>query len=102
MPDGDFLMQRFLVGSQDTSHSPIIPVLGYSSKPPEGHDAQALEHPETRTEASEGLRGLIDAIVLTPNQGELPIELKGNLARCWGRPKMRRGRQKRATSRCKL
>lgn len=34
--------------------------------------AQALEHPETRTEASEALRGLIDAIVLTPNQGETP------------------------------
>ena len=42
---------------------------------------QALEHPETRTEASESLRGLIDAIVLTPDQGELQIELKGgNLA----------------------
>jgi site-specific DNA recombinase len=41
---------------------------------------QALEHPETRTEASEALRGLIDAIVLTPDQGELQIELKGNLA----------------------
>ncbi len=42
--------------------------------------AQALEHPETRTEASEALRGLIDAIVLTPNQAELRIESKGNLA----------------------
>src|SRR4029450_2202408 len=42
--------------------------------------AQALEHPETRTEASEALRGLIYAIVLTPNQGQLQIELKGNLA----------------------
>lgn len=41
---------------------------------------QALVHPETRTEASEALRGLIDAIVLTPNQCELQIELKGNLA----------------------
>ncbi len=46
--------------------------------------AQALEHPETRTEASEVLRGLIDAIVLTPNQGELRIELKGNLAAMLG------------------
>jgi hypothetical protein len=34
--------------------------------------AQALEYPETRTEASEALRGLIDAIVLTPSQGEPP------------------------------
>jgi site-specific DNA recombinase len=61
--------------------------------------AQALEHPETRTEASEALRGLIDAIVLTPKQGEPPsrageesrfgeprlrIELKGNLAAMLG------------------
>ena len=43
--------------------------------------AQALEHPETRTEASEALRGLIDAIVLTPN---CKIELKGNLAAMLG------------------
>ena len=46
--------------------------------------AEALEHPETRTEASEALRGLIDAIVVTPNQGELQIELKGNLAAMLG------------------
>jgi site-specific DNA recombinase len=43
-----------------------------------------LEHPETRTEVSEALRGLIDGIVLTPNQGELQIELKGNLAAMLG------------------
>ena len=42
--------------------------------------SEALEQAETRTEASGALRGLIDAIVLTPNQGELRIELKGNLA----------------------
>jgi site-specific DNA recombinase len=42
--------------------------------------AQALEHPETRTEASDALRGLIDAIVLTPDEGALRIELRGNLA----------------------
>ena len=29
--------------------------------------AQALEHSETRTEATEALRGLIDAIVMTPD-----------------------------------
>jgi site-specific DNA recombinase len=46
--------------------------------------AQALEHPETRTEASEALRGLIDAIVLTPDQGQLKIELKGNLTAMLG------------------
>ena len=57
--------------------------------------AQALEGSETRTGAREALRGLIDAITLTPEQGEPPsragddtrsggprlkIELKGNLA----------------------
>ena len=46
--------------------------------------AQALEHPETRTEASEALRSLIDAIVLTPDEGELRIELRGNLAAMLG------------------
>ena len=50
------------------------------------HGAAALEHPETRTEASEALRGLIDAIVLTPDQGELQIKLRGNLARLRLRP----------------
>ena len=57
--------------------------------------AQAFERPETRVEATEALRGLIDAIIPTPSQGEPPsragedsrfgeprlgIELKGNLA----------------------
>jgi hypothetical protein len=46
--------------------------------------AQALEHSDTRTEATEALRGLIDAIVLTPSQGELQIELQGNLAAMLG------------------
>jgi hypothetical protein len=41
---------------------------------------QALEQSETRLEATEALRGLIDAIILTPTDGELRIELKGNLA----------------------
>ena len=46
--------------------------------------AQALEQPERRVEASEALRGLIDAIILTPSAGELRIELKGNLAAMLG------------------
>jgi site-specific DNA recombinase len=33
--------------------------------------AQALQHPDTRTEAAESIRGLIDAIVLTPTEGAL-------------------------------
>ena len=41
--------------------------------------AQALEQPETRTLASEALRGLIDAIVLTPDKGGLRIELSPNV-----------------------
>jgi hypothetical protein len=47
-----------------------------------------LEHSDRRTEAAEAIRGLIDAIVLTPAEGALEahaesgleIELKGSLA----------------------
>jgi site-specific DNA recombinase len=42
--------------------------------------ARGLEYEESRTAAAEALRGLIDAIVLTPQEGELKIELQGNLA----------------------
>ncbi len=40
--------------------------------------AQALEHPETRTEASEAFRGLIDAIVLTPAANRAERESGGD------------------------
>ena len=48
--------------------------------------ANALQEPESRSEATEALRGLVDAIVLTPNaSGEaLQIELRGNLAAMLG------------------
>jgi hypothetical protein len=42
--------------------------------------AAALQREDARTEASETLRGLIDAIVLMPEKGQLRIELRGNLA----------------------
>ena len=42
--------------------------------------AKALEREDARSEASEMLRGLIDAIVLIPEKGQLRIELRGNLA----------------------
>jgi hypothetical protein len=44
--------------------------------------ARALQQPEGRCEATEALRGLVDAIVLTPDQAReaLQIELRGNLA----------------------
>ena len=48
--------------------------------------ARALQEPESRPEATEALRGLVDAIVLTPDQGRetLRIELKRNLAAMLG------------------
>jgi site-specific DNA recombinase len=48
--------------------------------------AKALREPDSRSEATEALRGLVDAIVLTPDQaGEtLQIELRGNLAAMLG------------------
>jgi site-specific DNA recombinase len=44
--------------------------------------AKALQEPDSRSEATEALRGLVDAIVLTPDQGgeTLQIDLRGNLA----------------------
>jgi site-specific DNA recombinase len=44
--------------------------------------ARALQDPDSRSEATEALRGLVDAIVLTPDEAgeELQIELRGNLA----------------------
>lgn len=44
------------------------------------HLAEALQSPESRLEASDTLRGLIESIVLTPEKGQLRIELRGNLA----------------------
>ncbi len=40
----------------------------------------ALQREDTRLEASEMLRGLIDSIVLMPEKAQLRIELRGNLA----------------------
>ena len=42
--------------------------------------ASALQNVDSRSEAVEALRGLVDAIVLVPAGNELSIELKGNLA----------------------
>jgi hypothetical protein len=46
--------------------------------------AQALEHPETRTEAAEALRVLVQAIILTPQGDKLGVELRGDLAAMLG------------------
>jgi hypothetical protein len=48
--------------------------------------AKALQDPDSRSEATEAVRGLVDAIVLTPDQaGEaLQIELRGKLAAMLG------------------
>ena len=48
--------------------------------------AKALQEPDSRSEATEALRGLVDAIVLTPDQAReaLQIELRGNLAAMLG------------------
>ena len=41
---------------------------------------EALSREETRTEAAEIIRSLVDEIVLTPEDGELKIDLRGDLA----------------------
>jgi hypothetical protein len=42
--------------------------------------AEALEGPESRSEATGVLRGLIDEITLTPRDGALHVDVNGNLA----------------------
>ena len=54
----------------------------------------ALESEELRPEAFEIIRSLIDEIVLTPEDGELRIDLKGNLAAI---PTLSEGSKKPAT-----
>jgi hypothetical protein len=48
--------------------------------------ATALQEPDSRCEATEALRGLVDAIVLTPGPDAetLQVELRGNLAAMLG------------------
>ena len=41
---------------------------------------EALSQPESRSQAADLLRGFVDEIRLTPNEGELAIAVKGNLA----------------------
>ncbi len=41
---------------------------------------EALQCDDTRVEAAEIIRSLVDEIVLTPEDGELRIDLKGELA----------------------
>ena len=41
---------------------------------------EALGREETRTEAAEIIRSLVDEIVLTPENGEFNIDLRGDLA----------------------
>jgi hypothetical protein len=46
--------------------------------------AQALEQPESRTEAAEALPVLVLAIILNPQEETLGIELRGDLAAMLG------------------
>jgi site-specific DNA recombinase len=48
--------------------------------------AKAIQEPDSRSEATEALRGLVDAIVLSPAESgkALQIELRGNLAAMLG------------------
>jgi hypothetical protein len=65
--------------------------------------AAALQREDTRLEASEMLRGLIESIVLTPRDGQLEMETARESGRdAVGCRRTQNSRQKRATSRCKL
>ena len=73
---------RILTGVEVAERSPPLlhPNMADLYRDKVTHLARGLEHEESRTAAAEALRGLIDAIVLTPHGGELGIEMQGNLA----------------------
>ena len=64
--------------------------------------AAALQREDTRLEASEMLRGLVDSIVLIPEDGQLRIDLRGNLAAMLTAAQQRKGRPKQATLSCQF
>ena len=65
--------------------------------------ARALQEEESRPEATEALRGLVDAILLTPDgTGKNSGSSYGATSQpCWGPPYKRRGRRSPTTSPCK-
>jgi hypothetical protein len=61
----------------------------------------AVQRDDSRIEAFETLRGFIDSIVLTPDGGQLRIELRANLAAMFeGRPTKEKVAGTWATSSC--
>jgi hypothetical protein len=77
---------RWTGDSTSCSPSRWIASAATRKTPPASSSASALQQPESRTEPNEALRGLVDAIVLTPvaSGKELGIELRGNLAAMLG------------------
>jgi hypothetical protein len=97
-------------GTIDSRRKRIAPVSSVRGTAARRHRAKVTglatalqERTADRGEATEVLRGLVDAIVLAPGQdGErLQIELRGNLAAMLGPPYKRRGRRSPTTSPCK-
>jgi DNA invertase Pin-like site-specific DNA recombinase len=75
--------QQSLVKQVETAHEPtplLHPSMADLYRTKVEQLAESLQRADGRLEASETLRGLIDAIVLTPEKGQLRIELRGNLA----------------------
>ena len=67
--------------NEPTESPPLIhPILAevYRKKVADLH--LALDHDESRTEAFELIRSLVDEIVLTPENDDLRVDLKGDLA----------------------
>jgi site-specific DNA recombinase len=69
-------------GLRDAPASPprLHPSLAEAYRRKVANLQEALNQPETRPEAAEALRGLIEAIRLVPEDGQLQIELSGDLA----------------------
>jgi site-specific DNA recombinase len=63
--------------------------------------AEALEQPESRTAATEALRGLVEQLTLVLDGDQLRIELQGNLAAMLGAATNAKRSPEMATSCCK-
>ena len=92
--------QRDHQGDSGAPHSAEAASRDGQDLPRKGQDATALQEPDSRSEATESLRGLVDAIALTSDQaGEaLQIESRAIWPRYSARLDKRRGHRIPTTS----
>jgi site-specific DNA recombinase len=69
-----------LIASSDEPPALLHPSMAETYRKKVSALHEALAQPDTRSEAAEALRELIEAVVLVPEAGRLQVELRGHLA----------------------